>query len=104
MKTLRHIFGTGIVIAAILMTGSKSFGQTDLNFTAITPTVESAMQMTWTSVSNEVYQIQYADTLYDTNTGLVTWNTLYDNYPSQGTNTFWPVSYTHLRAHETGRN
>jgi hypothetical protein len=47
------------------------------------------MQLTWNSTSNEVYEIDEADSLLDTNTGAITWNKLYDDYPSQGTNTFW---------------
>lgn len=33
--------------------------------------------------------IDYATDLVDTNTGTTTWQTLYENYPSQGTNTTW---------------
>lgn len=47
------------------------------------------MQIAWTSVSNEVYEVDEADALIDTNTGSITWNKIYDQYPSQGTNTFW---------------
>jgi len=47
------------------------------------------MHLAWASISNEVYQIDEADALIDTNTGSTTWNLLYDSYPSQGTNTFW---------------
>ncbi len=66
----------------------KIYGQTNLQFTSIHATVEGAIQPYWASQSNHIYQIQYADSLIDTNTGSTTWNTLYDNYPSHGTNTF----------------
>jgi hypothetical protein len=75
----------GILIASL----GQSFGQTNLQFTGINVTDEGNMHLAWASVSNEVYEIDEADALIDTNTGTTTWNLLYDNYPSQGTNTFW---------------
>ena len=68
---------------------STAFGQNALQFTGINVTDEGAMQLHWTSQSNEVYEIDEADALIDTNTGTITWNKLYEEYPSQGTNTFW---------------
>jgi hypothetical protein len=58
-------------------------------FTGISATDEGAIRLSWTSTNHEVYQIQCADALIDTNTGSITWQTLYDDYPSQGSNTFW---------------
>ena len=55
----------------------------------IVPTIEQAVQLTWNSVSNEVYQIDEADDLGMNADGSTTWNVLYTQYPSQGTNTFW---------------
>ena len=61
-----------------------------LQFTGASATPEHAIQLHWASNSNELYQIQYADSLIDTNTGSTTWNILYEDYPAQqGTNTFW---------------
>lgn len=47
---------------------------------------ERAPVLTWQSESNAVYRIDYADTVVNTNTQ---WKTLYEDYPSHGTNTFW---------------
>src|SRR5688572_30448541 len=47
---------------------------------------ERAPIITWQSVSNAVYRIDYADTLDSTG---MQWNVLYEDYPSHGTNTFW---------------
>lgn len=58
--------------------------QTNLQFTSVNATVEGAIQLHWESTSNALYQIQYTPTLTN-----IQWNTLVDNYPSQGTNTFW---------------
>jgi hypothetical protein len=79
-------------ILALLTIGlgpMRSLGQTNPNFNQITPNVEGAIRLSWNSTPGEVYQIQYADSLVDTNTGITTWHMLYNNYPSQGTNTFW---------------
>lgn len=73
---------------AILITGTV-FSQTDISFNNITSTSERAIRLSWNSNSNEVYEIDYADSLIDTNTGSITWNRLFMGYPSHGTNTFW---------------
>ena len=36
-----------------------------------------------------MYEIDEADSVIDASIGTTTWNLLYNNYPSQGTNTFW---------------
>jgi len=74
----------GVLVA---FTG-QGFSQTNLQYVGIKTTDEGAMRLTWSSVSNEIYEVDEADTLVDTNTGFTPWNDLYDNYPSQGTNTF----------------
>ena len=66
----------------------RCLGQTDCQFTGVNATPEKAIQLHWVSNTNEVYEIDYADSLIDTNTGTITWNELYSDYPSQGTNTF----------------
>jgi len=76
-------------IALLITQSVLSQTITNLQFTGVSATDEGNILLTWTSVSNEVYQIQEADSLIDTNTGATTWNLLYDQYPSQGTNTFW---------------
>jgi len=63
-------------------------GQNTLRFTGINVTPEGAIQLHWAGNSNEIYEIDEADALIDTNIGGTTWNKLYDDYPSQGTNTF----------------
>ena len=80
----------GAVAFVLLLTPAvHTFGQNALQFTATKATDEGAIHLEWASQSNHVYQIQCADTLIDTNTGTTPWQLLYDNYPSQGTNTFW---------------
>jgi hypothetical protein len=66
-----------------------TYAQNTLQFTSVNATPENAIQLHWASNSNEVYEIDEADSLIDTNTGTITWNTLYENLPSQGTNTFY---------------
>jgi hypothetical protein len=75
----------GIFIASI----GQTFCQTNLQFTAVAQTDEQAIRLTWASTNNEVYQIQYADALASNDDGSTAWQILYDDYPSQGTNTFW---------------
>jgi hypothetical protein len=67
----------------------KLQAQTNLQFTAVAQTDEHAIQLTWASTNGELYQIQYANALATNSDGSTAWQTLYDNYPSQGTNTFW---------------
>ena len=87
MKNIKQaIVGTA---ALLLASASHTFGQTNLQFTAVAQTDEQAIRLTWTSISNEVYEIDEADALAGNDDGSTAWNKLYDNYPSQGTNTFW---------------
>jgi hypothetical protein len=62
--------------------------QNVLQFTSVNATPENSIQLHWASNTNEVYEIDYADSLIDTNTGSITWVKLYDDYPSHGTNTW----------------
>lgn len=78
----------GILILTLFWAG-QAFGLNPLKFTGVNATIEGALQLHWASNPNEYYQIDYADSLADTNTGLTTWKFLYDDYPSQGTNTRW---------------
>jgi hypothetical protein len=61
----------------------------NLNFNHISATAEGAMRLSWNSTSNQVYEIDEADALATNADGSTTWKMLYDDYPSQGTNTFW---------------
>jgi hypothetical protein len=87
MKAVQKVIMASALVLALTV---NVFAQIDTNlqFTSTHATVERAVQMYWASQSNHIYQIQYADSLIDTNTGSTTWNTLYDKYPSHGTNTF----------------
>ena len=86
---MKKINRVALVFAFLAASIGQSFCQTNLQFTGISVTDEGNMHLTWSSVSNEVYEVDEADSLIDTNTGSTTWNLLYDDYPSQGTNTFW---------------
>ena len=70
--------------ALVLALTTNVFAQTNLHFTAATATDEGAIRLSWTSKTNEVYQVLYTASLSTQN-----WQTLYDEYPSQGKNTFW---------------
>jgi len=88
MKNIkRGLFGT--IAAMAIWFANKAEAQTDLNFNSIAPTVEGAMSLSWNSTSGEIYEIDEADALGTNADGSTTWNTLYSDYPSQGTNTFW---------------
>jgi hypothetical protein len=89
MKTQHELFTTIALAALLFVHPQPSSGQTNLNFNGISANVEGAIRMSWNSTPGEIYEIDEADSLIDTNTGTITWNVLYENYPSQGTNTFW---------------
>jgi hypothetical protein len=78
----------GVCIAAIVLWLLVN-ASAQLRFTAISATPEHAAMLTWASISNETYEIDEADTLETNAQGTITWNQLYTQYPSQGTNTFW---------------
>jgi hypothetical protein len=89
MKTIRKILlVSALAIALPLLFSTNAKSQTNLQFTSINATDEGAIQLFWESQPNHLYEIDEADALVDTNTGSITWNKLYDNYPSHGTNTF----------------
>jgi hypothetical protein len=75
----------GLVLASL----GQGFGQTNLQFKSVVQTGEKTIQLTWVSTNHELYQIQYATALATNDDGSTAWQVLYDNYPSQGTNTFW---------------
>lgn len=78
-----------MVSALVLALAATTFAQTNLQFTAATVTDEQAIRLSWASTDHEVYQIQCADALATNADGSTAWQILCDNYPSQGTNTFW---------------
>ena len=80
---------TSLLLGALIALATQSFGQTNLQFTGVKATDEGALRLTWASQLGGIYEIDEADSLIDTNTGTITWQTLYEDYPSQGTNTFW---------------
>ena len=85
MRTIPNEFIGSVLVWALATT---TFAQTDLQFTGVKTTPENAIQLFWASNTNEVYEIDYADQLAGNPDGTTAWNTLYDDYPSQGTNTF----------------
>lgn len=90
MKPLSLKQFISVLITTFLLIGSRSaFGQTNLDFTATSSTVEGAKLLSWNSLTNEIYQIDFTDSLGDAITTNITWTTLYEDYPSHGTNTFW---------------
>lgn len=85
MKTIQSaVLLFGILIASL----GLSFGQTNLRFTGVNATLENAIQLHWASTNHELYAIQCANAFNTNADGSTAWSTLYDQYPSQGTNTF----------------
>jgi hypothetical protein len=85
---MKNIKLAGMFFGVLIAFAGQGFCQTNLQFTGINVTPENAIQLHWTSTNHEIYEVDEADTLVDTNTGLTPWNDLYDNYPSHGANTF----------------
>ena len=83
-RPVRHLIAGGLLIVGLAISNA----QTNSNFTQVKATSEGAIQLFWNSTTNEFYEIDYADELVDTNTGYITWRSLYSDYPSHGTNTF----------------
>jgi len=86
MKKIKQV---GLFFAVLVVSLGQSFGQTNLQFTAVAVTDEHAIRLAWTSTNGELYQIQYANALATNADGSTAFQILYDNYPSQGSNTFW---------------
>jgi hypothetical protein len=87
-KSVRQWLFGGAFLAGIFF-ATSIFGQTNLNFNGISATVEGAIQLSWNSTPNEIYEIDEADALATNADGSTAWNQLYTAYPSQGTNTIW---------------
>lgn len=89
MKTKTGILGILIAILTLgILFTQPVLSQNALQFTSVNATSEGAIQLHWASDSNEVYEIDYANALATNADGTTAWQTLYDDYPSQGTNTF----------------
>jgi hypothetical protein len=84
--------GTLAAFALLLASAVLTFGQTTLQFTAIAQTDEQAIRLVWASQSNHIYQVQCSDNLAGNPDGTTAWQILYDDYPSQGTNT-WSADF-----------
>lgn len=68
---------------------SQGLSQNPLAFTSVNATVENAIELHWASNSNEVYEIDYANALATNTDGSTEWQMLYNDLPSQGSNTFF---------------
>jgi hypothetical protein len=87
---MNKIKSVGLFFGILIGSISQSFCQTNtLQFTAVAVTDEHAIRLTWASTNNEIYQIECVGALGTNADGSTAFQTLYDNYPSQGTNTFW---------------
>jgi len=73
----------GAVITAIIALVTSANAQ--LQFTHVKATPDGAIQLRWQSESNATYRIEYTPQLSDS----ITWNVLYEDVASQGTNTLW---------------
>jgi len=80
MKRQQGTFG--LIVGLLLMVGVNSQGQPQLTFTSTQTTTERAVQLHWQSETDGVYRIDYTPQLSP-----VAWNTLIDDFPSQGSNT-----------------
>ena len=82
MKTIRLV--SALFNVAFLIPVSLCLGQ-ELLFTGVKATDEGAIRLSWQSETGAIYRIEYTDSL----TEGAGWVTLYDHYPSHGSNTFW---------------
>jgi hypothetical protein len=90
MKTIiNKLVGSFSITALAVSLAGLANAQNALQFTGTSQTDERAIRLSWASTNGELYQIQYANALATNSDGSTAWQTLYDNYPSQGTNTFW---------------
>lgn len=89
-SNIRRTFTVIAIALTVLAVGATlAVAQTNLNFNNVSANIEGAIRLSWNSTSNDIYEIDYADALVDTNIGSLTWKVLYEQYPSHGTNTFW---------------
>jgi hypothetical protein len=69
---------------AVVSLGWQEPARGQMAFTDVRTTEEGAIRLAWQSITNGIYQVQFADSL----TAPVSWGVLKDLYPSHGTNTF----------------
>jgi hypothetical protein len=89
MRTINGKFVGSLLIIAALTASLTGVANAQLQFIASYATDEGAVHLAWVSQPHELYQIQYASELNTNWDGTTAWQVLYDNYPSQGTTTFW---------------
>lgn len=80
MKSIQSLI---MVWALLLATDLIQAQNNTLKFTATRATDERAIQLRWHSDTNAVYRLECATEL----SGSITWDTLVDYFPAQGTNT-----------------
>ncbi|MSU58548.1 MAG: hypothetical protein EXS35_10280 [Pedosphaera sp.] len=79
MRTIKRILATLAFAATALSTSAQ------IQFTGINVTADQSVQMRWTSESNIIYAVDYADEISDS----IPWKRLYERFPAQGTNTIF---------------
>lgn len=90
MKTIKGTLRSlPVIIAALTVSASVGHAQNPLVITSVTAAPDKAVQLRWQSESNAVYSIEFASELIDASLGGPAWQTLYEDYPSLGTNTYW---------------
>jgi hypothetical protein len=70
MKTTKIV---ALLFGVLLASFSQSFGQANLQFTAVAQTDEQAIRLTWTSTNSEIYEIDEADALAGNADGTTAW-------------------------------
>jgi hypothetical protein len=88
-EKMKRIKSAAVALSLLVVFGNLGICQTNLNFNGVGSTVEGAIRLSWNSTSNEIYEVDYADELAGGDDGATVWNTLYEDYPAHGTNTFW---------------
>jgi hypothetical protein len=86
MKINPKIIMAGALVLALTI---NVFAQTNIAFTSVNAEPDNSIQLHWTSNTNEYYEIDCANALATNSDGTTAWSMIYDDYPSQGTNTFW---------------
>jgi hypothetical protein len=92
MKTIKGVLSRSLFITALAVLAlNVAYAQSGNphQITGAKVTADGAIQLSWQSETNTVYRVEYTDALVDISLGGPVWSTLYDDYPSHGTNTFW---------------
>ncbi|HVU27512.1 MAG TPA: DUF6345 domain-containing protein [Verrucomicrobiae bacterium] len=97
MKKLKLV---GLLFGILAVFTGQVFCQNAPVITKVNTTPNKNIQIHWTSDTNLFYKIDAVDTLETTNPdGTLAWTNLYDDYPAQGTNTFWMDAGDYNRIH-----